>query len=45
MVAANDFVLFRQSFNSVNDLFDFDGDGFASASDFVQFKQRFNTSI
>jgi fibronectin-binding autotransporter adhesin len=44
-VAANDFVLFRQSFNSVNDIFDFDGDGFVSASDFVNFRQRFNGSI
>jgi fibronectin-binding autotransporter adhesin len=44
-VATNDFVAFRQSFNGVNDLFDFDGDGFVSTSDFVQFRQRFNTSI
>jgi hypothetical protein len=44
-VATNDFVFFRQSFNGVNDIFDFDGDGFVSASDFVQFRRRFNTSI
>jgi fibronectin-binding autotransporter adhesin len=44
-VATNDFVLFRQSFNGVNDIFDFDDDGFVSTSDFVQFRSRFNTSI
>lgn len=44
-VAASDFIAFRQSFNGVNDMFDFDGDGAVSASDFVQFRNRFNTSI
>jgi fibronectin-binding autotransporter adhesin len=44
-VGANDFVFFRQSFNGVNDAFDFDGDGFVSTSDFAQFRNRFNTSI
>jgi predicted outer membrane repeat protein len=44
-VGANDFVFFRQSFNGVNDIFDFDGDGFVSTSDFAQFRNRFNTSI
>jgi Glycoside hydrolase family 44 len=44
-VGVNDFVSFRQSFNSVNDVFDFDGDGFVSANDFLQFKNRFNSSI
>jgi hypothetical protein len=44
-VGTNDFVFFRQSFNSVNDIFDFDGDGFVSTSDFAQFRNRFNTSI
>jgi parallel beta-helix repeat protein len=44
-VGANDFVLFRQSFNGVNYIFDFDNDGFVSASDFVQFRNRFGTSI
>jgi hypothetical protein len=44
-IGANDFVFFRQSFNSVNDIFDFDGDGFVSTSDFNQFRNRFNTSI
>jgi hypothetical protein len=44
-VSANDFVFFRQSFNSVNDAFDFDGDGLVSVNDFIQFRNRFNTSI
>jgi Dockerin type I domain len=44
-VAASDFVGFRQSFNGINDDFDFDGDGSVSTSDFVQFRNRFNTSI
>jgi Repeat of unknown function (DUF5650) len=44
-VGANDFVFFRQSYNGVNDTFDFDGDGFVSTSDFTQFRNRFNTSI
>jgi Right handed beta helix region len=44
-VSTNDFVFFRQSFNGVNDIFDFDGDGFVSTSDFAQFRNRFNTSI
>jgi uncharacterized delta-60 repeat protein len=44
-VAANDFVFFRQSFNSVNVVFDFDGDGSVSTNDFIEFKNRFNTSI
>jgi Right handed beta helix region len=44
-VGANDFVFFRQSFNGVNDAFDFDGDGFVSTSDFAQFRNRFNSSI
>jgi hypothetical protein len=44
-VGANDFVFFRQSFNGVNDIFDFDGDGVVSTNDFLQFKNRFNTSI
>jgi predicted outer membrane repeat protein len=44
-VGTNDFVFFRQSFNSVNATFDFDGDGFVSTSDFAQFRNRFNTSI
>lgn len=44
-VAASDFVLFRQSFNAGNDVFDFDNDGAVSASDFIQFRQRFNVSI
>lgn len=43
--AASDFVLFRQSFNGVNSVFDFDGDGSVSASDFVEFRQRFGVSI
>lgn len=44
-VAANDFILFRPSFNGINDMFDFNGDGFVSASDFVEFRNRFNLSI
>jgi uncharacterized protein (DUF2141 family) len=44
-VATNDFIAFRQCYNSVNDMFDFDGDGFVSASDFIQFRQRFGVSI
>jgi hypothetical protein len=44
-VGVNDFALFRQSYNGVNDIFDFDGDGFVSTSDFSQFRQRFNSSI
>jgi hypothetical protein len=44
-VSTNDFVFFRQSFNGVNDIFDFDGDGFVSTSDFAQFRNRFNTSV
>jgi hypothetical protein len=44
-VGTSDFAIFRQSFNSVNDMFDFDGDGFVSVNDFIQFRNRFNTSI
>jgi hypothetical protein len=44
-VGTSDFAIFRQSFNSVNDIFDFDGDGFVSVNDFIQFRNRFNTSI
>src|SRR5207237_978541 len=44
-VAANDFIVFRQYFGGVNDIFDFDGDGSVSANDFIQFRQRFGGSI
>lgn len=44
-VATNDFVQFRQAFNGVNPIFDFDNDGAVAVSDFVQFRQRFNGSI
>ena len=44
-VSANDFIVFRQYFGSVSDMFDFDGDGSVSASDFIQFRLRFGGSI
>jgi uncharacterized membrane protein len=44
-VAANDFILFRQSFGAANDMFDFDGNGTVNADDFIQFRMRFGGSI
>jgi endonuclease/exonuclease/phosphatase family metal-dependent hydrolase len=44
-VGTNDFVFFRQYFNSYLFALDFDGDNIVSTADFAEFRQRFNTSI
>jgi Calx-beta domain len=44
-VGSNDFVVFRQFYNSYLFAFDFDGDTVVSTNDFAEFRQRFNTSI
>ncbi len=44
-VAANDFLVFRQSFGGVNASLDFDNDGAVAASDFIQFRLRFGSGI
>jgi hypothetical protein len=45
IVAANDFIQFRVSFNTANSAFDFDNNGMVDASDFIQFRLRFGGSI
>lgn len=44
-VGVNDFVTFRQYFNSYLFALDFDNDNAVAASDFTAFRQRFNTTI